>query len=304
MKITRFKVALILPAVVTLLAVSIFPLIYSLATSFTQYMLNRPDLRSFYWFNLKEVLLDTRIYTTLWTTIKFTALSLSLELILGFILASSLMKITKLRNLFVSILLIPMMISPIAVGLIWKLLLHPDLGIVNYLLDVIGIGGRPWLAVESTALLTIVFIEVWQWTPFVMILFYAGLLSMPHEPFEAATIDGASSLQKTRFLTLPFMKFLIVITATLRVIDLFKTYDLVFILTRGGPGDSTETFAFYIFYLGFIKLNLGQAAAASLLFVIIVAVLTGFLFNRFGRLKYRSSIPSLLLLPKGLVMMS
>jgi multiple sugar transport system permease protein len=103
---------------------------------------------------------------------------------------------------------------------------------------------------------------------------------LPQEPFEAATIDGATGAQKIRYLTFPFMTFLIVITATLRTIDLFKTYDLVFILTRGGPGSSTETFAFYIFYLGFVKLNLGQAAAASILFVIIVGILTGFLFNR------------------------
>jgi len=89
-----------------------------------------------------------------------------------------------------SMLMVPMMISPIAVGLIWKLLLHPDLGIVNYVLDVIGIGGADWLASPKTALMTIVFIEVWQWTPFVMVLIYAGLLSMPEEPFEAATIDG------------------------------------------------------------------------------------------------------------------
>lgn len=130
-----------------------------------------------------------------------------------------------------------------------------------------------------------VFIEVWQWAPFVMILNYAGLLSMPIEPFEAATIDGANAWQKFRYLTLPFMRFIIVVTATLRIIDLSKTFDLVFILTRGGPGSSTETFAFYIFYLGFIKLNLGQAAAASFLFVIIVGILTTFLLNRLRRAK-------------------
>jgi multiple sugar transport system permease protein len=281
MKNSKIRVSLILPAVIAMLVVSVFPLIYAVRTSFTKYMLNRPDARAFYGLNnFKEVLTDPRIYSTMWTTIKFTALALSLELIIGFVLASCLMKISKFRNVFVSILLIPMMISPIAVGLIWKLLLHPDLGIVNYLLNVVGIGGQPWLALSSTALMTIVFIEVWQWTPFVMILFYAGLLSLPQEPFEAATIDGATGAQKIRYLTFPFMTFLIVITATLRTIDLFKTYDLVFILTRGGPGSSTETFAFYIFYLGFVKLNLGQAAAASILFVIIVGILTGFLFNR------------------------
>ncbi|PWB51571.1 MAG: sugar ABC transporter permease [Anaerolineales bacterium] len=281
MRYSKIKFSLIIPAVIAMLVVAIFPLIYAINTSITKYMLNRPDQRTFYALNnFKEVLTDPRIYSTMWTTIKFTALALSLELVLGFILASCLMKISKFRNIFVSILLIPMMISPIAVGLIWKLLLHPDLGIVNYLLNVIGIGGRPWLADSSTALLTIIFVEVWQWTPFVMILFYAGLLSLPQEPFEAATIDGASGIQRIRFLTLPFMTSLIVITATLRTIDLFKTYDLVFILTRGGPGSSTETFAFYIFYLGFVKLNLGQAAAASILFVILVGILTGFLFTR------------------------
>ena len=281
MRKVQYKHWLTLPAVIAMVVVLVFPLFYSFGTSLTRYMLNRPDLRDFYWFNnYKEVLLDPRIYSTMWTTIKFTLGALTVELILGYILASSLVKIPKFRNIFISVLMVPMMISPIAVGLLWRLLLHPDLGIVNYFLDLIGIGGRPWLAVQSTALATVVFIEVWQWTPFVMILIYAGLLSMPEEPFEAATIDGASNWQQFRYLTLPFLRYVIIVTAMLRVIDLIKTYDLIFILTRGGPGSSTETFAFYVFYLGFIKLNLGQAAAASYLFVVIVALVTAFLFSR------------------------
>lgn len=281
MRRVQYKYLLIVPAVLAMLVVLIFPLIYSFGTSMSRYMLNRPDLRSFYWFNnYKEVLLDPRIRSTLWVTIKLTVSALTLELIVGYILASSLTKITRFRNVIISILMVPMMISPIAVGLLWRLLLHPDLGIVNYILDTIGIGGRHWLAVSSTALATIVFIEVWQWTPFVMILIFAGLLSMPAEPFEAATIDGASNWQKFRYLTLPFLRYVLVVVAMLRMIDLLKTYDLVFILTRGGPGSSTETFAFYVFYLGYIKLNLGQAAAASYLFVFIVAIATAFLFSR------------------------
>jgi len=281
MRRVQYKHLLIIPAVIAMLVVLIFPLIYSFGTSMSRYMLNRPDLRGFYWFNnYKEVLLDPRIRSTMWVTIKLTVSALTLELIVGYILASSLTKITKFRNVIISILMVPMMISPIAVGLLWRLLLHPDLGIVNYILDIIGIGGRHWLAVSSTALATIVFIEVWQWTPFVMILIFAGLLSMPEEPFEAATIDGASNWQKFRYLTLPFLRYVLVVVIMLRMIDLFKTYDLIFILTRGGPGSSTETFAFYVFYLGYIKLNLGQAAAASYLFVFIVAIATAFLFSR------------------------
>jgi len=277
----QYKHLLIIPAVVAMLIVLIFPLFYSLGTSMTKYMLNRPDLRYFYWLNnYKEVLLDSRIHGTLWVTTKLTVAALILELVIGYIIASSLTRIPKFRNLFVSVLMVPMMISPIAVGLIWRLLLHPDLGIVNYMLDLIGIGGRNWLAIQSTALATVVFIEVWQWTPFVIILIFAGLLSMPVEPFEAATIDGANGWQKFRYLTLPFLRYVLIVTAALRVIDIFKMYDLIFILTRGGPGASTETFAFYVFYLGFIKLNLGQAAAASYMFVVIVAVATAFLFSR------------------------
>jgi multiple sugar transport system permease protein len=283
----QYKHWLIIPAVLAMLFVAVFPLIYSLGTSLSLYMLNRPDLRSFYWFNnYREILLDPRIRSTLWVTIKFSAAALTLELIIGYTLAVCLTRIKHFRNIIISLLMVPMMISPIAVGLIWRLLLHPDLGIVNYVLDIIGIGGRPWLSLSSTALMTIVFIEVWQWTPFVMILIFAGLLSMPDEPFEAATIDGANSQQKFIFLTLPFLRNVLVLTAMLRLIDLIKTYDLVYILTRGGPGSSTETFAFYIYYLGFIKLNLGQSAAASFLFVIVVVIVTAFLLNRIRRSQY------------------
>ena len=286
MRRLQFKHTLILPAVVAMLFVLIFPLIFSLKTSLTRYMLNRPDLREFYGLNnYEEVLLDPRIYETLWVTVKFSLAALAIELLLGYLLASCLMRVPKWKNVIMSMLMVPMMISPIAVGLIWKLLLHPDLGIVNYVLDVIGIGGADWLSMPHTALMTIVMIEVWQWTPFVMILIYAGLLSMPEEPFEAATIDGASGWQRFRYLTLPFLRYVLVVVAALRLIDLFKTYDLIFILTRGGPGSSTETFAYYIFYLGFIKLNLGQAAAASYLFVFIVTIFTAFLFNRLGRVE-------------------
>jgi len=286
MRRLEYKHTLILPAVLAMLFVLIFPLIFSLRTSLMRYMLNRPDLREFYGLNnFKEVLLDPRIYGTLLVTMKFSLAALAIELLLGYLLASCLMRVPKWKNAIMSALMVPMMISPIAVGLIWKLLLHPDLGIVNYVLDVIGIGGADWLSMPRTALMTIVMIEVWQWTPFVMILIYAGLLSMPEEPFEAATIDGASGWQRFRYLTLPFLRYVLVVVAALRLIDLFKTYDLIFILTRGGPGSSTETFAYYIFYLGFIKLNLGQAAAASYLFVFIVTIFTAFLFNRLGRVE-------------------
>jgi len=201
-------------------------------------------------------------------------------MVVGFILAYSLTKIPKFRNVFLSLLMIPMMITSVAVGLIWRLLLHPDLGIVNYTLDVIGIGGKVWLGLKSTALLTIVFVESWNSIPFVMLLIYAALLSLPDEPFEAATIDGASGTQKLRYLPIPMLRPVLVVVATLQFIYLFRAYDLIYILTRGGPGASTETISYYIFRLGFTNLNLGQASAASYLIVIVIGLATTFLFFR------------------------
>jgi multiple sugar transport system permease protein len=201
-------------------------------------------------------------------------------MVIGFLLAYLLMKIPRFNNLYVSVLMIPMMITPIAIGLIWRLLLHPDLGIVNYLLNLIGIGGKAWLGLKSTALGTIVFVETWRSTPYVMLILYAALLSLPTEPYEAATIDGASELQKIRYLTIPMLRPVLVVVSTLQLIYLFKTYDLVYILTRGGPGISTETLSYFIFRQGFTNVDMGNASAASYLIVVIVSLATTFLFFR------------------------
>jgi multiple sugar transport system permease protein len=160
------------------------------------------------------------------------------------------------------------------------MLLHPDLGIVNYLLDQIGIGGRPWLGLQSTALPTLIFVDVWQWTPFVMILLYAGILSLPEEPFEAARIDGANLLQRIWYLELPMLRNVIIVAVILRAIDLLRTYDLVYIMTGGGPGTSTETFSYYLYRVAFVRLNMGEAAAASYLFLIAIVIATSILFAR------------------------
>jgi len=267
-----------------MLVVLIFPLIYSLRISLFYYVLSKPTHRHLCWFdNYKNVLLNSQTYNALLVTLKFSFSAVFLELIFGFVLAYCLSKISYLRNAIMSTLMVPMMITPIAIGLIWRLLLHPELGIVNYLLDIIGIGGRPWLGSKSTALATVVLIDVWQWTPFMMIVLYAGLLSLPKEPFEAAIIDGATAWQQIYYLILPMLRNIITIAVVIRLIDLLRTYDLIYILTRGGPGASTETFSYYVFRLGFVNLDMGAASAASFLFVILIAIATAFLLTRLRR---------------------
>ncbi len=275
---------LVFPAIIAMLAVLLFPLIFSLRTSFYYYVLTNPLYRPFYWFNNYREMINPQMLNSLWVTFKFSIGSVGLELIIGFILAYFLTKISHFRNVFISILLAPMMITPIAVGLIWRLLLHPDLGIINYLISLVGITPLPWLGLGSTALLTLMLIEAWQWTPFIMILLYAGLISLPTETFEAAVIDGANAWQQIRYVTLPMMRNVIVIAVTIRLINSLRAYDLVYMMTRGGPGTSTETFSYYVFRLAFTGLNLGQAAAVSLSYLIVVSILTSFLFNRLRRI--------------------
>jgi len=272
---------LVLPAILVMLVVLVFPLIYSFRTSLYFYVLSRPFYRPFQNFaNYSAVIRDQDLRNAVVVTLKFTLSALTIELILGYVIARSLNIVRYFKNAFLSLLMVPMMITPIAVGLIWRMLLHPDLGIVNYLLDQIGIGGRPWLGLQSTALPTLIFVDVWQWTPFVMILLYAGILSLPEEPFEAARIDGANLLQRIWYLELPMLRNVIIVAVILRAIDLLRTYDLVYIMTGGGPGTSTETFSYYLYRVAFVRLNMGEAAAASYLFLIAIVIATSILFAR------------------------
>jgi multiple sugar transport system permease protein len=277
----KFKHRLILPAMLAMLMVMVFPLLYSLRTSLYHYVLSKPFYRPFVWFeNYKLVLTDPTMHSSIVVTLKFAFGALLVELFIGFVLAYCLWIVPRFNNIIVSVLMVPMMITSVAVGLIWRLLLHPDLGIINYILDVIGIGGRAWLGLTSTALPTVIFIEAWQSTPFVVILIYAALISLPIEPYEAATIDGASGFQKLRYLTLPMLRPVLVVIGTLQLIYLLRAYDLIYLLTRGGPGTSTDVISYYIFRLGFTKVNMGQAAAASFFIVIAIGLATTFLFFR------------------------
>ena len=278
-----YKHWLVLPAIVAMLAVLLFPLIFSLRTSLYYYVLTNPFYRPFYWLNNFREMINPQMLNSLWVTVKYSIGSVGFELLAGFILAYFLTRISNFKNVFISILMAPMMITPIAVGLIWRLLLHPDLGIINYLISEIGITPLPWLGLESTALPTLMLIDAWQWTPFLMILLYAGLISLPVETYEAAVIDGANAWQQIRYITLPMLRNVIVIAATIRLIDSLRAYDLIYMMTRGGPGTSTETFSYYVFRLAFTGLNLGQAAAVSLTYLILISFLTSFLFNRLRR---------------------
>jgi multiple sugar transport system permease protein len=160
------------------------------------------------------------------------------------------------------------------VGLIWRLLLHPDLGALNWAMELVGLPGQEWLSRTDTAMPAVIGVDAWHETSLMLVVLLAGLTSLPKEPFEAATVDGASKWQMFWSITLPLMMPIVLIAALIRMIAAMKTYDLIYILTSGGPGGATETISFRIWKVGFTNLDMGRAAAASILLLLAIMALT------------------------------
>ena len=272
-----------LPSLIALMMVLALPLVYSLVTSFFDTNLKYRGLGDFVGLqNYIEVLKDTYFLDSVKTTVIFTFFVVVIEFLVGLGIGLLLNNIRKARNFFFTIIIVPMMITPIAVGLIWRLLLHSDLGIINYVLSQIGIAGRAWLADASIALKTVMFIDIWQNVPYMVLVILAGLVTLPTEPYEAAAIDGASRLQSFFTLTIPMMLPTFSVVLLLRTITALKTYDLIFVLTRGGPGTTTEVISYHIYQQAFRYLEIGKASAMSYLLLLMI-VPVAFLFIRISR---------------------
>jgi len=268
----------LLPALVVLFVTTIYPLLYSLNLSFHQFNLAKPFIpRIFIGLqNYATLLHDSGFYHSLFITFKLMVVAISVEFILGFALA--LLLTQKLRGMgFIrTLFMIPMMMSSIVVSLIWLFLYFPGMGYLNYFLNFLNVANVPWITGENVAIYSIALVDIWQWTPFVMLGIAAGLQSLPQEPLEAAMVDGNSSWQVLRYLTIPQLKPILASLFFLRAIDCFKIYDVIFVLTKGGPGDSTESLSFYIYREGFTLWNMGLGAAASFIALIIITVLITF----------------------------
>lgn len=208
-------------------------------------------------------------------TVVLTISVVVIELVVAFGLALLLNQPNlRFKSIYLAILLIPLLVSPIAVGLIWRLLLHPDLGAVNWVFEQIGLAPQEWLSKKSSAMPAVIGVDVWHETSLLLVVLLAGLASLPREPIEAARVDGANAFQILRTVTIPLMAPVILIAALIRMISAMKTYDLIYILTSGGPGGATETISFRIWKIGFTNLNMGQAAAASILLLLAILALT------------------------------
>jgi len=175
-----------------------------------------------------------------------------------------------IRTLF----LIPLMLVPVVVAMVWKMLYHPSYGVINYLLSEVSFARINWLADKSVALYSVIITDIWEWTPLMFLILLSGILSLPEDPFEAAEIDGASKTQLFLYITLPLLKSIIAVALLIRVIDAFKLFDIIWVLTQGGPGISTETLSYYTYLKGFKHFDMGYAAALSFVLLGIVILMT------------------------------
>jgi multiple sugar transport system permease protein len=265
-----FAILLVLPAVIVLLAVGLGPLIYALVLSFAKYSPGEA-LEVVGLNNYVRAFESTRFWRGLYITGWFVFVSIGIQLLLGFITALALQRVnTTFRQIATTLILIPMMIAPTVVGVLWKQMFKARYGALNYLLGMIGIQGPDWLANHNAALAGLLIADIWEWMPFMTILLLAGLQSLPQEIYEASHVDGSTAWQTFKNMTLPLMRPFIFLAVFLRIIDAWKTFDLVFGVTRGGPGDFTESIAWYTYKVGFTYFDAGLAGALSVIQLLVI----------------------------------
>ncbi|MBA3415837.1 MAG: sugar ABC transporter permease [Chloroflexia bacterium] len=262
-----------LPALLFLLAVSIVPLLYSLVVSLLRYNLMNPDRTGFIGLrNFQLILASPEFWNSLLVTVQFVVIAVGLELVLGLGLALVLSRDVPGIGFFRSFLLVPLALAPVVVGLLWRFMLNTESGILNWAISLLGFSRTDFLSNTTLALPVIALVDVWQWTPFMFLILLAAIQALPPEPFEAAAIDGASTWETIRHIALPMLRYPILVAVLLRTIDAFRVYDLIFMMTRGGPVTATDTLSWSVYNNGFRNFNMGYAAALSWIILIIVSV--------------------------------
>lgn len=279
-----------LPAITILLIMVAYPTIFAVWTALHQYNPMLPEMDRFVGLgNFQHAFSDPIFRDTVVRTAVFVVVAVTAEFVLGFVLALAVFYLIPYGSSLVRLALtMPMIMPPIAIGLIWRWLFDGQFGLINYGTGLLGLPPQIWLGNTTTAMGAVILVEVWQWMPFVFLCLYAGLASLPSDPIEAARVDGASPLQLLRYIVVPMMKPIILVVLLFRIIDCMRVFDIVFVLTEGGPSNGTVVYPFFVYMQGFRYYNVGYAAALSWLLVIFVSLLAGTLIS----LLLRSSVQS------------
>ncbi|MDR1612714.1 MAG: sugar ABC transporter permease [Planctomycetota bacterium] len=275
----------IAPAMAVMVLLSVVPTLFTIIIAFTNYRLGWEfDRARIVWFGNFHRLFsggDPDFWHSVWISVLFMVLATAIELALGFFIAS-LLNSTEfpLKPVVIGILIIPLAMTPSIAAQMWKLMLNAEYGIVNYLLQSLFDLKIIWLS-KDLAFWSVLLVDVWQFTPFVALIIYAGLRSLPSEPYESAAIDGASRLQLLRYVTLPMLRKLVYLCLLMRAIDSLKLFDTAFVLTQGGPGNATEFLSLHVFRLANAQNGLiGRAAAVALVLLVIVGVISQILIKQ------------------------
>jgi multiple sugar transport system permease protein len=268
----------IVPAGVVVFAVIVFPWLFTLYMSAHEFKIGS-DLLYVGLDNYVNLFSDARFLWSVLRTLYFTLLATFFPVVLGIAAAVVFQRRFPLRGLARTSFILPMMATPVAVGLVWTMMFHPQLGVLNYLLTSVSLPPSLWSYSPNTVIPTLVMVETWQWTPLVMLIVLGGLASLPSDPYEAARLDGASGWTMFRHITLPLVWPHIVVALVIRTIDALKSFDLIFVISNGGPGTSSETMNIYLYQQAFAFYNMGYASAMTLVFFVIILLVSLLLFS-------------------------
>jgi multiple sugar transport system permease protein len=273
-RLANSDASFVMPAVLFMAALVLFPTVYAVFVSLTHWNLTDGTPRT--WAGLSnygDLLHDRRFWAALTRTLVFAAASTVFTLALGMGLALLLNRPLPGKYVFRTMLLVPMVMTPVVVGLTWRFMYSPDLGMVNWFLGLFGMDPVAFLGSTGTALPAVIVTDVWEYTPFALLILLAGLESLPPEPFEAAQLDGSSALRTFWHITLPMMKGPLAVALLFRVMFSFNVFDTLFVMTGGGPGRSSETLVMYAYKMGFTEWEIGKSAAAALVALVLVTVI-------------------------------
>lgn len=270
-----YKLAFLLPGLLVLLSIILFPLLFTIRVSLSGWDAISPELNFVGGRNYGNVLADTRYWEALMRLGLMAIGTVMLEYLLGLGMALLVWRDVVAQRFFRVLFLMPMMTTPVIMSVVWRTIFHESLGPANDLLAAVGLGPYPWLTSSNLAVVSIMIVEIWQWTPFIFLLLLAGLLSLPREPFLAAAIDGAGPIRTFFNVTLPMLLPVSVGAIIIRLIEASKLMETVYVLTSGGPGTATETTGYYIYIRGLRDFEIGYASALSITYlVIMIATLT------------------------------
>jgi multiple sugar transport system permease protein len=263
----------LLPALVLIFAVIVFPWLFTIWMSTQDWRIAQTQTFAGL-SNYTNLLTDQRFLESIGHTIYFTILAVVLPVVFGVASALVFHQRFPWRGVLRAVFIMPMMATPVAVALIWTMMFHPQLGVLNYLLSLVGIPPQMWVYDQDTVIPSLVLVEVWHWTPLVMLIVLGGLASLPSEPYESAVIDGASQWQMFRHITFPMVLPFIMVAVVIRTIDALKAFDTIFVITQGGPGTASETINIYLYLQAFAFYNIGHASAVVVVFFVLIVVLS------------------------------